>query len=220
MARINNYGDLKDAVLAWLNRDDDETVANLPLFIGFAEQEFSKAVKLPDNDGLLSQTIASVDPEYIQIPDDCMSPKFVTVNGKPYNRVDFETYTRMKSSGLKSIDTVITPDIATTTYSGYFTKFMNQWQFLPVLKEGDKVEMTYHKRLPEMVIDSDVSPALQDGGALMMYLSLRHASIFLRDFEQEQYWTAKAQEATTAMQEYIDETNWNGSAYVVPMFTE
>ena len=51
-----------------------------------------------------------------------------------------------------------------------------------------------------------------------MYLALRHASIFLRDNEQEQFWMAKAQEAADSMKQQLDEAEWSGSALVVPFF--
>ncbi|MCS5737419.1 phage adaptor protein, partial [Herbiconiux daphne] len=67
--------------------------------------------------------------------------------------------------------------------------------------------------------DADQPYSLLIAPDILLYLCLRHASIWLRDPEMEQYWMAKAQEAAQALQQQLDEANWSGSALVVPAFS-
>lgn len=44
MIQIQNYKDFKDAVGLWLNRKDSATLDNIPMFINFAEKQFTRLV--------------------------------------------------------------------------------------------------------------------------------------------------------------------------------
>lgn len=224
---IDTYKDLKDAVALWLNRKDSATVNNIPMFINFAEKQFTRLVKLPYYEVQSSFTIDS-NFNYVVIPQDFLSAKHILVNGKPYNRVDVETFMRMKNIG--NIGDYATSDAtnaqlsnqagSTSTKNYFFTRIGEQIHFLPTPQIGDVVDLIYRQDIPEMTFDNDQPYSLLVAPDVLLYLSLRHASIFLRDNEQEQYWMSKAQEAAESVQAQIDEAEWSGSSLVVPYFDQ
>lgn len=224
MIQINNYRDMKDAVKTWLNRKDSATVDNIPMFINFAEKQFTRLVKLPYYESMSSFTI-NENFNYVVIPQDFLSAKHIMVNGKPYNRVDVETFMRLKNVGRNTqgssastnpTDAIL--DGGTLTTDMFFCRMGEQIHFLPTPTVGDVVEIIYHQDIPEMTFDADQPYSLLIAPDVMLYLSLRHASIFLRDNEQEQYWMQKAQEAADSMNKQLDDAEWSGSSLVVPMF--
>lgn len=228
MIQINNYKDMKDAVRIWLNRKDSATVDNIPMFINFAEKQFTRLVKLPYYETMVSFTI-NENFNYVVIPQDFLSAKHIMVNGKPYNRVDVETFMRMKNteraSDYKATATDVNPPSQTVsggtrTRNHFFCRMGEQIHFLPTPAIDDVVEVIYSQDIPEMTFDNDQPYSLLIAPDVMLYLSLRHASIFLRDNDQEQYWMAKAQEAADSMNQQLDDAEWSGSALVVPFFDE
>ncbi|MFW3388696.1 UNVERIFIED_CONTAM: hypothetical protein RF648_22200, partial [Kocuria sp. CPCC 205274] len=81
---------------------------------------------------------------------------------------------------------------------------------------GDDVTLYYTKHHNEMVADSDAPKCLPECGALLVYLALRHAAVFFRDNEQEQYWASKAQELSQRLAARYERAQKDGS---VPLTT-
>lgn len=223
MRDINTYGDLKEAVQLWLNRKDSVTINNIPMFINMAFKEFTRLIKLPYYEVLVSlEALEGFD--YVNIPQDFLSAKHVTVNGIPYNRTDVESFLRLtnKSSTPPQVgttDSTIYLNGSTLETKYFFTRIGGQLKFLPALSPGDIVEMVYQRDIPEFQDDNEEPYTLLVASDVMLYLSLRHASIFLRDPEQEQYWAQKANDAAMSLMKQLDDAEWSGSALVVPMFT-
>ncbi|MGL5012920.1 MAG: phage adaptor protein [Bacteroidales bacterium] len=224
MNDINTYGDLKNAVRIWLNRKDLSTINNIPMFINMAHKQFTRMVKLPYYEVLVSLE-ALEGFEYVNIPQDFLSAKNLTVNGMPYNILDNGTFMRIKNGG--SQQTSIEEDSkfgylsgATTESKFFFTRIGGQLNFIPALNTGDIVEMVYQRDIPEMKEDTDAPYSLLVASDMMLYLSLRHASIFLRDNEQEMYWMQKATDAAESLRGQLDDAEWGGSPLVIPMFTQ
>lgn len=227
MIQIENYKDFRDAVALWLNRKDSATIDNIPMFINFAEKQFTRLVKLPYYETTVRFTIDE-NFNFVVIPQDFLSAKHVMVNGKPYNRADVETFMRLKNMGnFSDVQTNATApnpnqDVlragSTSETKYFFTRIGEQIHFLPTPVVGDVVEMIYHQDIPEMRFDNDQPYSLLIAPDVLLYLALRHASIFLRDNEQEVYWMSKAQEAADSMKQQMDEAEWSGSSLVVPYF--
>lgn len=223
MRDINTYGDLKEAVQVWLNRKDSVTINNIPMFINMASKQFTRLVKLPYYEVLV--TVDVVDGfNYIVIPQDFINAKHVLVNDVPYNRVDVETFKRLQNSGTQVV--AVDPGVglnslqgATTTGKHFFTRIGSQMYFLPELETGDKVEMVYQRDIPEFTDDFKEEYCLMVASDVFLYLSLRHASLFLRDNEQEKFWMEKAIESAESLNKELEDAEWKGSSYVVPMFS-
>lgn len=225
---IDTYKDLKDAVATWLNRKDSATINNIPMFINFAEKQFTRLVKLPYYEVKSSFTI-NENFNYVVIPQDLLSIKHLMINGKPYNRTDVETFMRMKnltnnlawqgSSTDENKAPILSDQAGSTSDRQYFfARIGEQIHFLPTPSIGDVVELLYRQDIPEMMFDNDQPYSLLIAPDVLLYLSMRHASIFIRDNEQEQYWMQKAQEAADSLNTQIDEAEWSGSSLVVPYF--
>lgn len=224
MKDINTYGDLKRAVAQWLNRKDAATLDNIPMFVNMAHKQFTRMVKLPYYEVIVSLE-ALEGFEYVNIPQDFLSAKHVSVNGIPYNRLDNETFLRIRNAGTQIVTFKDGSEQefiqgATTENERFFTRVGGQLHFQPDLSPGDVVEMIYQRDIPEFKDDNDEPYSLLVASDIMLYLSLRHASTFLRDNEQEQFWMNKAVEAADSLNQQLDQAEWSGSAIVVPYFAK
>ncbi|MCS5737176.1 phage adaptor protein, partial [Herbiconiux daphne] len=183
LQQINTYADLKEAVKLWLNRKDQATIDMIPMFVNFAEKQFTRLVKLPYYETMVQFNITDTF-KFVVIPQDFLSAKHVHVNGVPYNRVDVETFQRVKQKYQKSAEHTIAYDGMTATNAGstiqttarLFTRIGEQIHFFPTPAVGDLVEMIYSQDIPEMQFDLDQPYNLLIAPDIMLYLSLRHAS--------------------------------------------
>ena len=207
MLEINNYGDLKKSVQTWLNRKDQSTIDNIPIFINFAEKMFTRLIKLPYYE---TSYIAVWDSSrnFVQLPSDFLSMKHIYVGDSILTRVDVENYLKLTQ---KDKD---------LTKPKWFTRVGSSIQIFPSPLTGDAVNMIYYKDIPEMTADTDAPYSLITAPEIFLYLSLRHAAIFLRDNEQEQYWMSKAIESADSLKKLLDEVEWSGSSLVVSQFDE
>lgn len=224
--QINTYADLKEAVKLWLNRKDQTTIDMIPMFINFAEKQFTRLVKLPYYETSVNFTITEQF-KFVVIPQDFLSAKHVSVNGAPYNRVDVETFQRVKGRdlliGTRTVnyyDGMSNNNVqdAVKLGSKVFCRIGEQIHFFPEPAVDDLVELIYYQDIPEMQFDLDQPYSLLIAPDIMLYLALRHASTWLRDLEAEQYWNQKAQDAATAIMQQLDDANWSGSALQVQKF--
>ncbi|EGJ5143358.1 hypothetical protein INE66_003643 [Salmonella enterica subsp. enterica] len=201
LTQINTYGDLKEAVRFWLNRKDQATIDMIPNFINFAEKQFTRLVKLPYYESMVDFTINDQF-NFVVIPQDMLSIKGLTVNGKPCTRLDLESFARLDSSNK-------------VTRNIYFTRKGEQIHFCPKPIPGDRVTLIYAQDIPEMQFDLDQPYSLLIAPDILLYLSLKHASTWLRDHEADQYWEQKAQQAAAALMQQLDDAEWSGSALQV-----
>ncbi|MGL5016116.1 MAG: phage adaptor protein, partial [Bacteroidales bacterium] len=212
----------------WLNRKDGATLDNIPMFINMAHKQFTRLVKLPYYEVLVSlEAIEGF--EYVNIPQDFLSAKHITVNGMPYNRVDTETFMRIKNGNSQNtaikqprIGTQIPTFLqgATTESQFFFTRVGGQLHFIPELVTGDTVEMIYQRDIPEFKDDEEEPYSLLVASDVMLYLTLQHASKFLRDAEGVSYWESEAVKAAESLRAQLEEAEWSGSALVVPQFSK
>ena len=212
MREISSYRELKNAVQMWLNRKDSNTVQMIPAFINFAEKEFARLIRIPYNENEVRRTVTE-EINHIEIPQNLLSVKHFFVNGLSYNRVDMETYQRIKEQNPAT-------SFELTGSHRVFARV--GWKIItfPELKAGDEVSMIYNMDIVEMTKDDDYPYHLIIAPDVMLYLSLRHAAIYLRDNEQEMYWAQKATDAAGQVNSQIVEQEWSGSALIVPTFAE
>lgn len=205
MKDISNYGDLKTAVQTWLNRKDSSTVDNIPAFINFAEKQFTRLVRLPHYETAMS-TLWTSTTSYVMIPTDLLSIKHAFIGTRKLSRVDIGNFLQLKEKHAGETD------------PRYFCRVGNTVQIFPEPTVGDTVIIIYNKDIPEMSNDTDCPYSLETAPEIMLYLALRHAAIFIRDNEQEQYWMSKATEAADSLNQLLDEVEWSGSPLVVEQF--
>lgn len=209
MQEISNYGDLKESLKSWLNRKDQATMDKIPIFVNFAEKEFTRLLRLPYYETMVKATIYE-GYEYLDIPPDFLAMKHLSVNGKIATRVDVETFQRLQAKKQE------TKGMAPY----FFARVGTMIRTYPELKKGDEVMMIYHRDIPEMKDDADSPYSLIIAPDVLLYLALRHASIFLRDNDEEQYWAGRAADAATAVRAQLDEAEWSGSSLQVVQFDE
>ena len=205
MQEIKNYGDLKTSVINWLNRNDSKTLENIPLFINFAEKAFTRLLKLPFYE---TQFVAKYKQAigHIPIPNDFLNMKHLYIDNNHLTRVDVQTFKNIQERDKDA------------TRPHWFTRIGSQIHIYPEPAEDTDVTFIYFRDIVEMKDDFDCPYHLIVSPEIMLYLSLAHASIFIRDNEQHQFWVSKATESAESLKALLDDSEWTGSSLVVQQF--
>lgn len=217
MATINSYAALKEAVRVWANRTDNATLTAIPMCIGFAEQDFQRTFRLPEMESRMSYAVDAVTvptPGHIPLPKDYYEAKHLLINGKTYDRF---SYMVMNEIGNNKVPSTVNTPLNTMMFGlaqkdeNRFSRVGNDLVVSPTTNIGDVIELIYYKDLEPMELNTDYPPSLQVAPDVMLYLSLRHLALFLRDNDMAQYWEQKAEQAGQRLATRLDEIEWSGS---------
>lgn len=193
-------GDLKLDVAKWLNRNDPELIAMIPSWIALAEQECSRALDIPYTRASVTEILTGPT---LPIPKDMMAPKSVRIM-KPNGHTHVCHKATLHDFGL--MEHQFRQEMANPFWhhEHYFAIRAGNFEFLPTAASGDIVVITYHKALEPMIADADTNEVMTYAYDLILYWTLKHASTYMRDPDQEALWSGKAQEAVQTISAHFD----------------
>lgn len=208
MARIiDDYGQLKEEVAAWLNRSDLE--ANIPTFIYLAERKIFRRYRMPNNEKTVTYNFKE-DPQYdslgsgnsaneleltdeLDTPDDYLETLSLQWEGKPMKRISLTEMQRLKNR-------ITTQETGTPVYFCRERGKMTWWPY----PSGDGVlRWIYYCDLSGgFEEDTDDNDVLRVAPDLYLYGALLQAQPFLKPESDEwnlipvwqQYYDAAFQE--------------------------
>jgi len=216
---INNYQDLQEAVMDWLNRADLET--RIPTFIYMAERKIFRRYRMPNNEKTISFNMVEnpvYDPigslgrpaqlpirGYIEVPADYLETLTLQADNRPLRRVSLSEYQDVYS---RAPGRTGRPEI--------FTRERGRLNFYP-FPDGDVViRWIYYYDLSGgfEAPDSD-NDVLRTAPDLYVYGSLLQAQPFLKP-EDDEYrlipvWQQFYESAFTELEFQRDEDERSGS---------
>jgi hypothetical protein len=219
MAReFNNYGELKDAVADWLNRDDLRV--RIPSFIYMGERKIFRRYRNPNNEKTVTYKMR-VNPQYdsagsssigtelalldyIQLSADYLETLTLQENGKPITR---KSLTEMQSLRESK------PQVGRIRY---YARERARIIFWPTPNADVDIRMIYYCDMSGLLsLDTDDNDVLRTAPDLYLYGALTQAEPFLRASEEEmalvQLWKGLFEEAFTEIEFQRDEDERSGS---------
>lgn len=190
---IATYQDLKDSVQDWLNRNDQQTINQIPNFINFAEKELHRNLRIPPFEG---GAVVTVTNGAFRVPTDLI--EFINLI-VPYQGVLHQT----------SIDDLFNSKMS-------FTRMANLGFVSPDIPNGTKINITYYIDQEELKKDDDSSILLEVAPELLLYTSLKHAATYAQDEEDIQKYTMLAQSAYQQLVEQNEQLKYSGSPIAIP----
>lgn len=217
---IRTYGDLKEAVSLWMDRDDDEFVKQIPNFIDFGQKEVYRNLRIPP---LEKEIYLSVKDGVGYIPPDFLEAKFIM---RARNAQVFRLTSEEEISSLREADIGKDNDKVVK-----YARFGKRWLFYPLIEAGtphypddgspeipanDAVILCYYSDPAEFVNDDDTDAILTIAPDLLLYFALRHACLFVQDNEGAQKWSAMGQASMEELEAQAKKSEWKGSPLVIP----
>ena len=208
--QIENMGDLKKAISLWSDRDDPEFNDNLHNFINFAEKDIYRRLRIPS---LEREVYLSVDDGVAFIPPDVVQIKYI------FNRKTFETY---RVTGIEEVQAIRRKEYTPVAKGICFARLNQRLLFSQsfdalsdVIKTGDII-IGYISDSPELKQDSDTCTILTLAPDLLLYMSLKHASLFVQDDDGAQKWGMMAEASLALIQEQANKAEYSASPLVMP----
>jgi hypothetical protein len=159
---ITNYGTLKTAVAAFLQRDDLTTY--IPDFVQMATARFSDELRTPEMETVASTTLTD---EWTALPSDFREIRLMEAGGQV---LEYVTPWQMQ----KLIERTARPHIPVYTIQDM------QFRVYPFPTDTD-VEITYYAALTSLSSDSDANWLLTKRPDVYLYAAMSHARMFLMD---------------------------------------
>lgn len=147
------------------------------------------------------------------IPTDVIRIKYI------FNRKTFETY---RVTGIEEVQAIRRKEYTPVAKGICFARLNHRLIFLQSfntpsdgLTTGDII-VGYISDTPEMTKDSDSSNILTIAPDLMLYMSLKHASLHVQDDEGAQKWGMMAEASLALIQEQANKAEYSASPMVMP----
>ena len=219
---IGNYGELKETVRDYLNKDDPSVIARIPTFIALGERKIFRQLRCPANERIATYTPAAGSGviKSMQLPVDYLEAKLVIVDDA--DAVD---------------DTVSSPGILTRISEQkffllagssqgrvggvprHFARVGNSFQIFPQSNAVDSSgtgELGYKLYYwadfsGQMVNDNSYTPILLMAPDLYLYAALLESQPFIKNDERIATWSAMFQGTMDLINEQRDEAEYSGS---------
>lgn len=212
--QLKTMGDLKKALALWANRDDPEFLDQCHNFINFAEKDIYRRLRIPS---LEREIYLNIQQGIAYIPTDLIEIKYV---------MNLRTASMFRVTSLEEIQWIKqTKRVNETSFNAdeyCFARANNRLFIAPVmdapsdgLKSGDVV-MGYIADSPELVEDTDTCNILTIAPDLLLYMAMKHASLFVQDDEGAQKWGMMAEAALVVIQQQANKAEYSGSPLVIP----
>jgi hypothetical protein len=175
---ITNYGTLKTAVAAWINRND--LTAVIPDFISFGEGDIYNGIQtatgnlaLRCRDNLVAAELTPVS-GVITIPDDYLELEQVTMDSVGKRPITGQYFNRLQN------------------YLGNtaaFAQINDDWLQYPLSDTVDTFDVLYFSNFKgTLVDDSDTNPVLTAYPDIYLYAALARAEVYIKNDSRKMTW--------------------------------
>lgn len=220
---INTYGWLKKAVSLWADRDDDEFVNQIPNFINFAEKEIYRNLRIPP---LEKEAYLGIENGVAVLPVDYLETQWImrSANGQVFRVTSPEEVDWLKRNKTYHKTSFNEGEIVFARMGKrlFFYPAINATvprypdDGSPVEPAEDSVVISYYADPPEFHEDEDTSALLTIAPEMLLYFSLRHASLFVQDDNAVQKWSALGKAILDEVVEQSKKAEYSGSPLAIP----
>lgn len=205
---IADYKTLKAVVTDWMDRPQlagevSSVGVNIDL-MGI----FTAEVETKINDRLRTEDMIDIlfnracdEQGRVNLPDNILGIRLVTLNGVDCDYLTPEQFTRAKDA-----------------YCGegsFYTRANYQMYVYPAMQNTDDLTLIAYVNIPPLVKDADTNWMLRKYPAIYMYGCLAAACAYVVDTENEMKWIAKFEDEVQRLVERDSDDRWSGSSMQV-----
>lgn len=178
---ISNYGELKDAVLRWLNRSSESSTADdVPTFVRLAETSIRRDIRVRVQEAF---EIDTAEEETITVPDLFLEARRLIVGGK---RKDYATPEEFQDL------------TAATSQANRYTVIGQEIYVLGGATDLD-YSLLYWEAFASFVNDTDTNWLLINAPEVYLWLSCKEGAEFLKDYEAADRFGSKYRDAVDTL---------------------
>jgi hypothetical protein len=164
------YETLKAAILSYIETDEENLVANMPIIVQQAEDRILKAVQLPDFRKNVTGTVTVSDP-YLIMPTDFLSPYSMAVDNTGYEFLIFKEVSFVRQAY---------PDVTVTSVPKYYAIFSSEYFLVgPTPDQNYDIELHYFYK-PESIVTAGTSWLGDNAESTLLYGCLVEAYTYTK----------------------------------------
>jgi hypothetical protein len=194
MAGISNYGELKDAVKAYLHRTDMD--AQIPTFISLGISKINRECMSRHQEQIATYT-APAGSSIIALPTRYKAMRSVTADGRPLRQIT------LQNKENRYLDTSGAPQ--------YYSISDNRLNLQPAPDDDVDLRMTYYETVQDFSADTESHPLLLANPNIFIYAAMREAAPFLHGDERQPMWAELLAQEIIGENNYSEESRWSGS---------
>ena len=195
MAGISNYGELKDAVKAYLHRSDMDD--QIPTFISLGISKINRECNSRHQEQIATYT-APAGSDIIALPTRYKVMRSVTVDDRPLRQITLQN----KQSRYQD----------TSGEVNYYSISDNRLNLHPSPDDEIELRMTYFETVQDFSSDTESHPLLLNNPNIFIYAAMREAAPFLHGDERQPMWAELLAQEIIGENNYSEESRWSGSS--------
>lgn len=201
---METYGELKEAVQAYLDYNDDKVISNIPMFIKFANNECNRVLRTPSHENIIYHEVTLEDEVKWPVPNDLIELRriYYTDTFETVDRVDIETLPKEKYNYS---------DISGDGRPVSFARSQDWWYLPRPAVVGTTIAVVYYADTPFFDDDNDTNVNLRMAGQALLYRAIGEGHRFLENMEAAEYWFGKAAEEIEIVQVHANKDENAGS---------
>ena len=200
---FQTYQDLKDNLVFWLNRENQDTIDRIPDFIALAENRIFRQLRSRWNEKKLVYPVAGGNEDGITLPADFKEIKYLLWDGRIVERRSDQYY----FSNEMSDTTQGTP----LRYARTEALKIEWWPY----PDNDAEVVLYYYNQQGPISDSVVPDLYLRFPELYLFGALLEAEPYLKSKDMGQYWAQRYDEVFASAQDDSDEAEYAGSTVEV-----
>jgi hypothetical protein len=202
-----NYGEIKKASQAYVDRYDRELADVMPSFTRIVEGKINNALKTGEQ-SVRSQIWLTRDEEYYGLPGDWGGFRDVEIieDGKKVGR----TLTYLAPEEMNKLNR----QDRDRKRHNYYTVIANQIQIAPP-SDNEVLEVVYFQRLPALLDDGDANWLTEKNPDAYIFGLCAEMSAFAKDEPAFQTYDARFKETLGLITQDDQVTRWSGPALMV-----
>lgn len=219
---INNYGNLKQAIQLWCDRDDEEFCGQIPNFIDFAQKDMYRILRL---EVMQKEAYLEIDDGWAYVPSDWVQSDYLrSLAGNILFRE-----TSYDEVALKNAQHANAP-ASIGEVEPIFARVGYRWAFYPkinapqptydesgaVVLQGNEVVLGYYADVGKMESDSDTSGLLNLAPDFFLYTACKHASLFCNDPDAADRAANEAERILKLLEQQNHMMDYKASPKVIP----
>lgn len=213
MSNVNTYTSLINAIQVWVNRNDAVFIANIPLFISLAEQQFFIDCSTLGNQGYVSGSFTPNNPTVAKPANWGQTLTFSYINADDdFTVLNRSTYEFIRAYAPANNIIPVTANIAAQSPLYYSDYGYNYFIISPTPQVAFDFEIAYYQKIQPLSVENQTNWITQYAYDAFFWACLDKAYRFIESFQDADAYNQKYQDRINAINTYNQGRKWDRKA--------
>lgn len=195
-----NFDEIKEVTLGYADREDQEVISKIPVFIKLVEARLNRRLKISPM-SRRSVTITVSDQEYYSLPPDFAGLRDIEIR---------DNQDSVKRRTMTYVSPEMSNKLSGDAQSIYYTIVANQLQIIPRQDPGMIIEVIYYKKITPLTSTTKTNEISEQFPDLYVYGILVEINSFIKDKLAADAWDSKFQSVIEEVITDDSKTRWSG----------